>query len=180
MPVDLAYLYKNRIKRFLIIIICLSYSPAYGQGSYYWNQNYGTISNLLGGLVIGSVRNVSATYYNPGYLGLAEPDERARAAARPQPPAGATGSAGHARARPARCRGVARARTGGAFRPDPAGAQGSRNEELVFQFGLKLPISINSIRPGGRLHARFGPSAEPLARQRDQSVRQLFLKRLGA
>jgi hypothetical protein len=47
----------------------------FAQGVYYWSQNYGTVSNLLGGQVIGSVRDVTATYYNPGYLGLVEEPE---------------------------------------------------------------------------------------------------------
>ena len=43
---------------------------AEAQGIYYWGQTYGTRSILLGGTVIGSVSDVSATYYNPGALGL--------------------------------------------------------------------------------------------------------------
>ena len=74
MLINLTHLYRNRCKLFFIIFLCLTYSPAHSQGTYYWNQNYGTFSNLLGGLVIGSVRNVSATYYNPGYLGLTTPE----------------------------------------------------------------------------------------------------------
>ena len=43
---------------------------ARAQDSQYWNIQYGTRSTLLGGAVIGSVSDLSATYYNPGALGL--------------------------------------------------------------------------------------------------------------
>ena len=40
------------------------------QDTQYWNIQYGTRSTLLGGAVIGSVSDLSATFYNPGALGL--------------------------------------------------------------------------------------------------------------
>jgi len=40
------------------------------QDAHYWNLHYGTRSTLLGGAVIGSVSDLSATFYNPGALGL--------------------------------------------------------------------------------------------------------------
>ena len=40
------------------------------QDSHYWNIQYGTRSTLLGGAVIGSVTDLSATYYNPGAVAL--------------------------------------------------------------------------------------------------------------
>jgi hypothetical protein len=43
-----------------------------GQDANYWTLHYGPRSSLLGGAVIGSVDDVSGTYYNPGALGLAE------------------------------------------------------------------------------------------------------------
>jgi hypothetical protein len=43
-----------------------------GQDSHYWTLQYGPRSSLLGGAVIGSVDDVSATYYNPGALGVAK------------------------------------------------------------------------------------------------------------
>ena len=64
-----SFLFFNLVLIFVIDMRC------YSQGVYYWSQNYGTRSNLLGGLVIGSVNDVSATYYNPGYLGLVEDPE---------------------------------------------------------------------------------------------------------
>ena len=42
------------------------------QETYYWNVTYGTRSTLLGGAVIGSVSDLSATYYNPGAIALFE------------------------------------------------------------------------------------------------------------
>ena len=36
----------------------------------YWNLRYSTQSTPLGGAVIGNVADLSATYYNPGRLGL--------------------------------------------------------------------------------------------------------------
>jgi hypothetical protein len=63
---------SSSILLFILLIIWQSVSIA--QGVFYWSQNYGTTSNLLGGLVIGSVRDVTATYYNPGYLGLSDPE----------------------------------------------------------------------------------------------------------
>jgi hypothetical protein len=40
------------------------------QDSHYWSEQYGTRSALLGGAMIGSVRDLSAVYYNPGALAL--------------------------------------------------------------------------------------------------------------
>ncbi|MCL7985228.1 MAG: hypothetical protein M8872_08255 [marine benthic group bacterium] len=44
---------------------------AYGQDSHYWNQQYGPRASLLSGSVIGSVGDISGTFYNPGALGVA-------------------------------------------------------------------------------------------------------------
>ncbi len=45
------------------------------QDTHYWTYQYGTRSNLLGGSVIGSVLDLSGTFYNPGGLSLiAEPE----------------------------------------------------------------------------------------------------------
>ncbi len=40
------------------------------QEDNYWNIQYGTRSTLLGGAVIGSVSDLSATFYNPGAIAL--------------------------------------------------------------------------------------------------------------
>jgi hypothetical protein len=44
--------------------------PIWSQDSHYWTNQYGTRATLLGGAVIGSVLDLSATYYNPGGLSL--------------------------------------------------------------------------------------------------------------
>ena len=53
---------------------CLLLVPAgaRAQDAHYWTAQYGPRASLLGGAVIGSISDVSGTYYNPGSLGLAE------------------------------------------------------------------------------------------------------------
>jgi hypothetical protein len=41
-----------------------------GQDSHYWIHQYGTRADLLSGLVVGSVKDLSSTYYNPGAIPL--------------------------------------------------------------------------------------------------------------
>jgi len=53
-----------------LLSLMLTLQIAQGQDTQYWNIQYGTRSTLLGGAVIGSVSDLSATYYNPGALGL--------------------------------------------------------------------------------------------------------------
>ncbi len=36
------------------------------QDSHYWTLQYGTRAELLGGIVVGSIKDLSATFYNPG------------------------------------------------------------------------------------------------------------------
>ncbi len=43
---------------------------ALAQDTHYWSQKYGSRSLLLGGVVIGSVVDLSGTYYNPGGVAL--------------------------------------------------------------------------------------------------------------
>ncbi|UCC82868.1 MAG: hypothetical protein JSW46_18190 [Gemmatimonadota bacterium] len=60
-----------------IILLLLVTAPttAVAQDAHYWTYQYGTRANLLGGAVIGSVLDVSATFYNPGALSLiVDPD----------------------------------------------------------------------------------------------------------
>jgi hypothetical protein len=58
----------------LVAALCFSlfccYSVGLSQEANLWNQQYGTRSTLLGGSVIGSVSDMSATYYNPGTIAL--------------------------------------------------------------------------------------------------------------
>lgn len=58
---------KALLLNLIIIIIQLSLSA---QENNYWNIQYGTRSTLLGGAVIGSVSDLSATFYNPGAIAL--------------------------------------------------------------------------------------------------------------
>ncbi len=53
-----------------IVLLLLLNISAPGQETYYWNIQYGTRSTLLGGAVIGSASDLSATYYNPGAIAL--------------------------------------------------------------------------------------------------------------
>ena len=43
---------------------------ARAQDSQYWTLQYGPVAELLGGVVVGSSRDLSATFYNPGALAL--------------------------------------------------------------------------------------------------------------
>ncbi len=59
-------------KLIISFFIYLFTIPVMSQDSHYWNIQYGTRSTLLGGAVIGSVTDLSATYYNPGAVALFE------------------------------------------------------------------------------------------------------------
>jgi len=61
----------------IVLIIALGMGflgagPALAQDAHYWAQGYGARADLLGGLVVGSLLDLSNTYYNPGALGLLE------------------------------------------------------------------------------------------------------------
>jgi len=57
----------------VIIFVVLIFSfECRAQDTQYWTQTYGTTSTLLGGIVIGSVSDLGATYYNPGNLSLTD------------------------------------------------------------------------------------------------------------
>lgn len=63
---------RQLLKSFCIItflFIILS-TQLFAQENNYWNIQYGTRSTLLGGAVIGSVSDLSATFYNPGAIAL--------------------------------------------------------------------------------------------------------------
>ena len=55
---------------FAALYILLSTIQLNAQENNYWNIQYGTRSTLLGGAVIGSVSDLSATFYNPGAIAL--------------------------------------------------------------------------------------------------------------
>lgn len=52
------------------LAFALTATPAWAQDSHYWAEQYGTRASLLGGALIGSVRDLSSTYYNPGAAAL--------------------------------------------------------------------------------------------------------------
>lgn len=57
--------------RALVAAGCLCLAPLLrSQDSHYWTNQYGTRATLLGGAVIGSVLDLSGTYYNPGGMSL--------------------------------------------------------------------------------------------------------------
>jgi len=54
--------------------------PAAAQDSHYWTGQYGSRATLLGGAVIGSVLDLSGTYYNPGGMSLIDKPQTLMAA----------------------------------------------------------------------------------------------------
>jgi len=62
----------NKLIFILFLISILFPNISFSQTTHYWNIQYGTRSTLLGGAVIGSVSDLSATYYNPGAVALFE------------------------------------------------------------------------------------------------------------
>ncbi len=64
-----------RVRTFLIAgILAAGAMPsvARAQDTHYWTHQFGTRSNSLGGAVVGSVVDISASFYNPGALALIE------------------------------------------------------------------------------------------------------------
>ena len=56
-------------------LVGLCAATARAQDANYWSTAYGTRSQLLGGVVIGSPGDISSTYYNPGALALTKSAE---------------------------------------------------------------------------------------------------------
>jgi hypothetical protein len=56
----------------IIVVILIFAFECRSQDTQYWTQTYGTTSTLLGGIVIGSVSDLGATFYNPGNLSLTD------------------------------------------------------------------------------------------------------------
>jgi hypothetical protein len=55
----------------IVMLLGVGISPnAAAQDSHYWDNQYGTKGELLGGLVVGSPSDLSATFYNPGWIAL--------------------------------------------------------------------------------------------------------------
>jgi putative peptide zinc metalloprotease protein len=70
-------------------------------------------------------------------------------------------------------------RGGGRIAVDPADETGTRALQKVFQFDLALAEPLPSPQFGQRVQVRFDHGSEPLARQWQRSLRQLFLGRFG-
>ncbi len=64
----------------LLLLICAITPWAEAQDTHYWTYTYGTRASLLNGAIIGSIVDISATYYNPGALPLIEDIELVMAA----------------------------------------------------------------------------------------------------
>jgi hypothetical protein len=60
------------MRRPAVAFLLLLATSARGQDSQYWTLQYGPVAELLGGVVVGSSRDLSASYYNPGALALAK------------------------------------------------------------------------------------------------------------
>ena len=54
------------------VALALCAGNARAQDSHYWNLQYGPTAELLGGVVVGSAQDLSATYYDPASLALAK------------------------------------------------------------------------------------------------------------
>jgi hypothetical protein len=60
---------------FLALFLAPAASPVHAQDANYWSTAFGTRSQLLGGVVIGSPGDISSTFYNPGALALTQSSE---------------------------------------------------------------------------------------------------------
>jgi len=59
---------KRKLCFFLLFIILAVPGIICAQDSHYWTNAYGTRGQLVGGVVIGSIVDLSSTYYNPGAI----------------------------------------------------------------------------------------------------------------
>jgi len=68
---------KQSLKSFckITFLFAILSAQLFAQENNYWNIQYGTRSTLLGGAVIGSVSDLSATFYNPGAIALFTDDK---------------------------------------------------------------------------------------------------------
>lgn len=61
---------KSRACAVPVVLFWLCPAAVRAQDSHYWTLQYGPVAELLGGVVVGSSRDLSATYYNPGALAM--------------------------------------------------------------------------------------------------------------
>jgi hypothetical protein len=62
--------YRRALVLLSLAVCVLGASGARAQDTQYWTLQYGTRGELLGGVVVGSAVDLSATFYNPGSLAL--------------------------------------------------------------------------------------------------------------
>jgi hypothetical protein len=55
-----------------LAVLLAAASPGRAQDAQYWDIQYGPVAQLLSGQVVGSTRDLSAAFYNPGGLALAD------------------------------------------------------------------------------------------------------------
>ena len=69
-PPDLIFVSNSNamLKSFLIFSFSFISFLAFGQAAHYWTESFGTRSMLLNGVVVGSVEDLGAVYYNPARL----------------------------------------------------------------------------------------------------------------
>jgi hypothetical protein len=63
---------KSRLSALVVSSIVAGATPVLAQDSQYWSIQYGPVGQLLGGQVVGSSRDLSSTFYNPGGLALGD------------------------------------------------------------------------------------------------------------
>ncbi len=61
---------QNVTKFILLTATLLVVKSVQAQDTHYWDSQYGTKGELLGGLVVGSATDLSSTFYNPGWIAL--------------------------------------------------------------------------------------------------------------
>ncbi len=72
---------KSPRAAFALAFLSLALAPlARSQDCHYWTYQYGARATLLGGAVIGSVLDLSGTYYNPGGMSLVDKTDTLMAA----------------------------------------------------------------------------------------------------
>jgi hypothetical protein len=57
---------------FILSLIFFSSSHGFGMEHHYWSKTFGSRASLMGGAIVGGVRDTSAGFYNPGALGFVE------------------------------------------------------------------------------------------------------------
>lgn len=62
---------KKIIMRLFALLLCnIIFFVTHAQDTHYWTNQYGTKSVLMGGAVVGGIKNNTSLFYNPGALGF--------------------------------------------------------------------------------------------------------------